>query len=143
MQHNVDVRTAVADIHQTTVTDSRATAQLFKHRNLAVTRRRANNGLNLACIRGIAKSRSMNVIFGNDAGQCRLNDFLWRRREYVTTEVEALQILKRPQEQLDVCLQTNSRAHLDQVLLTNTAKLWVMEQEICELSTLLHKMNVR
>lgn len=51
-------------------------------------------------------------------------------------------IVQNSCEQLDVMLQGNSPAGLDEMLLAHATKIGIMENQIAELRTLLNEVNV-
>src|SRR6202163_112541 len=105
--------------------------QLINHRNLSVSGRDPNDRVNLASGLVVAELCSENVIRGNDVFERRLDHLFWRRRNYIEGEVVAVKaVLEEPRQLMNVLLEADSFAHLDQVLFTNTTVLRVVQQQV-------------
>ena len=83
------------------------------------------------------------MIFGDDAFQRRLNHFLRSGRDDVERESMAVDILQELRQKADVLFQTNSLAHLDQVLPSHTPVFGVVQQQVRQLTALLHQADLR
>src|SRR5580704_6315512 len=84
------------------------------------------------------------MVWRNNSLQRRLNDFLRRRRNYIEGNLEAVgNVLERTREKIDVVLQADAFAGLDEVVATYTAEIRVVKDQIRELRALLDEVNVR
>src|ERR1700730_16443003 len=118
--------------------------QLINHRDLAVTGRDADDRINLASRLVVAKLRAENVIRRNDVFERRLDHFFRRGRNDIEGEAVVVKaLLEEPRQLLNVLLEADSFAHLDQVLFTNTTVFRVVQKQVSQFPSLLHQVHVR
>src|SRR6266540_5102714 len=118
--------------------------QLINHLDLSVTGRDPNDRTNLASGLVVAKLRAENVIRRNNVFERRLDHFFWRGRNDIEGEAVVVKaLLEEPQHLLNVLLETDSFAHLYQVLFTDTTVLRVVQQQVSQFASLLHQVHVR
>ena len=144
VHHDRQIGTAVAHINDVVVADAERGAQLLKDGDLSPTRRSANDRIHFTSGFVETEARAEDVIRGNDALKRRLDDLLRRGGNDVERNFVAVaQILERTRKQADVMLQTDALAGFDQVFAADAAEIGVVQDQIGELGTLLHKVNVR
>ena len=129
VQHYVNIRAAIANIHDVVWSDLQRRLQLIEHRHLSVAGRSAFKTLYLP-IRAIDEFRSKNVVFGNNAFECGMNHFLRRGRHNVEIKMVPIYVaIENFIEQLDIFLESYLFPDLIQVLLANFGvKFRIMQQ---------------
>src|SRR4030095_8528219 len=144
MQHNVNVGTAVTHIYDAVGTDLKSLLQFVEHRDLAVARRNADDGFDLAGLRMIVEARADDVIRRDDAFERRLNHLFRRRRDDVKRKVITFDPLAQYfRQQTDVLLEPDTLTSFDQMLFANAAEFGIVQQQISKLASLLRKVDPR
>ena len=142
VQHHVDVGAAVADVHDPIVRDLELLLELVQHRHLAVAGRHLDDGLDLSGGRIVAEPGAEHVVGRDDAVERRLHDLLRCRGDHVEEEpVPVDPVEEQLGEQPDVVLETNPLAHLDEMLPAHAAVFGIVQQQVRELSALLHQVD--
>src|ERR1700746_2588234 len=93
VHHHWQVRAAVTHVNNMVVADAQLRANFFQHRDLAPAGGRTHDGLYFAVARFVIKLGAVNILRLDDAGERRLNNFLWRGREGVEVKLVALRQL--------------------------------------------------
>src|SRR4029077_13442467 len=143
VHHYRQVGTAVAHVDDVVVADAEMSAQLYQDSNFAPAGRGSDDGFHFA--RGFieTESRAVDVLFGNDSFERRLNNFLRRGGNNVERNSEIVgEVVERVREELHVVLQTDALPGLDQVLATNATEIGVMQDEVRKFSTLLNQIDI-
>ncbi len=82
-------------------------------------------------------------IFGRDnAFKGRLNHFFGSGGNHVEGELMTFPSTQDVEKQLDVFFKANLLSDGGQMFFTNTSKLRIMQQQICEFPALLHKVDI-
>ena len=122
--------------------DAQVVAQLLHHHHLSVARGDAHYGFNFSA-GGVVKACAVDVIGGHNALQRGLNHLFGRGRNHVELEMVAVQVLEKLHEQADILFQADPLAGFDQVMLANAPEFRVVQQQIGQLSALLHHVDAR
>src|SRR5262245_5859708 len=144
VQHDVNVGAAVAHVDDTVGTDLKSRLQFIERRDLAVARRNADDGFDLAGLRMIMEARAEDVVRRYDVFQRRLDHLFRRRRNDEKRKVITFDsIAQYFRQQMDVLLEPDSLTGFDQMLFANAAEFGVVQQQIGELAPLLRKVDPR
>src|SRR5262245_54717714 len=137
VQHDVNVGTAVAHVDDAVGTDLKSRLQFVERRDLAVARRNADDGFDLAGLRMKAEPRAEDVIGRHDVFERRLDHLFGRRRDDVKRKVMAFDpVTQYFRQQTDVLLEPDSFPGFEQMLLANPAEFGIVQQQIGELAPL-------
>src|SRR5262245_35942813 len=144
MQHNVNVGTAVTNIYDAVGTDLKALLQFVEHRDLAVARRNADDGFDLAGLRMIEEARADDVIRRHDVFERRLDHLFWRRRDDVKRKLITFDsVVQYFGQQSDVLFEPDSLTGFDQMLFADATEFGVVQQQIGEFASLLSEADPR
>src|SRR3989442_1734292 len=142
-QHDVDVRVAVADVDRAMRTGLECGLELLDDCHLAIAGRSLRDRADLARGRVVVELRPVNVVRGNNTLERGLNDGFRRRGDHEERKADPLgAALQELDKVLDVLLQAHPLARLDQMLLTHTAELRVVAEQVGELGALLHEVDL-
>src|ERR1700678_925389 len=117
--------------------------ELIQPGNFAITGRRANQALDLA-IGLVFKFGSKNVVLGHNPHQRRLDHFHRRRRNHIKIKVESVNpAVEDLINLLDIFLEANSLARLDQVFTTNARmKFRIVQEQVRKFGALLDQVQL-
>ena len=142
VQHHVDVRAPVSDVNDTVVAERHFHAQILDHNYLPVTRRNPHDRLNFTIDGVIAELRTVNVLSRHNTVQRGLNHLFGRRGNHAERKVVVVETLQEFEHQRDVLLQANALPDFVQVLLPDTAVLWIVQQQVGQLTSLLNHADL-
>ena len=141
MQHDVYVRTSVADVDHAVRGDSQVATQRFDDGHLAVAGRDAPYGAHLAGVRIEVELRAEDVLRRHDPRQRRLHDKARRGRHDEEGEARVLVATGQKVHQLrNAALEPHAPSRFNQVFTPHAAELRIVPYEIRQLAPLLHKI---
>src|SRR5580700_2601148 len=143
VQHDVNVRAAVAHIYDAVRPDFQRLQQMIDSSHLTVPRGYLQDALDLAL--GIPfKLRAMNMVRRNDALQRRADDLHRPRRDHVKIEVKSLDLVRQEfVQRIDIWLEPHPLARFVQMLLAHLAEFRIVQQQVRQFASLLHEVQFR
>src|SRR5207253_6280779 len=140
----VNVGTAVANVDHVVCRNAAMSFELLQPRNFSITGRGPHQALDLT--RGfVLELSAKDMILRHDPLQRRLDHLQRCRREHVKIKVESVNpLVEYLVNLLDVVLEANALAHLEQVVAPDArTELRIVQKKISQLGALLNQVQFR
>src|SRR5208283_2495658 len=144
VQHDMNVRTAVADVDHAIRSDAQSLLELLDDRDLAVAGGHALDGADFARAGVEFQFGSINVLGRHYAGQSRSHDLPGRGGYHEEGKTIALGAeAQKFDQRRNRALEANAAPGLHQMFTTNAAELRIVPDQIGQLAALLYEIAAR
>src|ERR1700729_424472 len=144
MQHDVNIRTAIADIDDPIGGNAQALPEFLQYRNLAAAGGHAPDGTNFAGASVEFEFGTVNALRRHDAVECRNDDFARRcgyheKRKTIPFGAALHEVHQRGNR----TLEADAAPRLHQMLAAHAAKFRIVTNQVRKLAALLHQIAAR